>query len=130
MARYDMKSEILQSIALNSQTISSDTTTAGNDIDMQGYNSLTFILQAATVTLGDVTPLIQDSDDDITYADVTDTFLSGTETAALLDTSNTTSRIGYVGKKRYVRFSVVTDNSADLTIAAIAVQGKGDIPTS
>ena len=130
MARYDMKSEILQSIALNSQTISSDTTTAGTDIDMQGYNSLTFILQVGTVTLGDVTPLIQDSDDDITYADVTDTFLSGTEAAALLDTSNTTSRIGYVGKKRYVRFSVVTANSADLTIAAIAVQGKGDIPTS
>ncbi len=132
MARYDIKSDILQVIAFEGATISSDTTTDGEIIDMQGYNSVVFILQTGAVSAGDVTALIQDGDaSNLSDAsDVTDTFLSGTEASTLIDAANTTTRIGYVGKKRYVRLSAVSDNSANLYFSSIAVKGHGNVPTA
>lgn len=131
MSRYDIKAELLQSVALGTQLINTDTTTAGVEIDMQGYNSLLFVMQAGVVTAGDATLLIQDSDTSGSgYADVTDTFLSGTEALTIVDATNEITRIGYVGKKRYVKCSVVTANSANLTVGVIALRGKGNVPQS
>ena len=129
--RYDDKSEIKDVVAINIQAIASDTTTAGVEIDTQGFNSCTFVMQTGAVTAGDATLLIQDSDTSGSgYANVDDDFLSGTEASTKLDTANTVSSIGYVGKKRYVKASVVTDNSADLTVGAVALLAKGDVPVS
>ena len=131
--RYDSKSEIKELVALNFQTINTDTTTNGNIIDTQGYLGLTFIMQAGTVTLGDVTMKIEHGDDSglSDAAEVSDTFLIGTEALSILDAANEVSRIGYVGKKRYVRLSAVTANSANLQVGSIAVLNKAyNVPTA
>ena len=54
----------------------------------------------------------------------------GTEDDAKIDTTNQVTTIGYVGKKRYVRLSMVTANSANLTVGAVAVQAKGKVPSA
>lgn len=125
MASIDLKSKIKQEVALNIQAISSDTTTAGNEIDTAGYESVVFVLQAGTLTDGDYTLLVEDSDTSGSgYVAVSDDFLIGTEASTQLDTSNTASRIGYVGKKQYVKVSVVSANTTSGgTVGAIAILG-------
>jgi len=113
-------------VALNTQVINSDTTTAGTIIDTVGFEAITFFMQVGVVTNGDVAMLIEDGDDSglSDAAAVSDDFLVGTEVATLLDTSQTVSKIGYVGKKQFVRPSAVTDNSANLTVGITAVLTK------
>jgi hypothetical protein len=127
MASIDLSSRIKTETAFDNQTITSDTTTNGNIIDMQGFFGLTFVSLAATLTLGDFTPLIEHGDDPALSdaAAVEDDFLIGTEAQAAYTGGlgdNTTRRIGYVGKKRYIRLSYVTTNSADGTLGAIAIK--------
>ncbi|MCK5602294.1 hypothetical protein KAR91_10505 [Candidatus Pacearchaeota archaeon] len=132
MARYDIKSDVVNEVALNGAVISSDTTTAGVIIDLSEYNSIEFILKVDAYTLGDVQVLIEDGED-ASLADaaaVSDTFLSGTEVSTNLSAANSVASIGYVGKKRYVRLSAVTDNSANLYVSAISVKGHGNVPTA
>lgn len=130
MARYDLKNYVKQVVAFDFQAIASDTTTAGNAINMTGYNSLVLVLACVARSAGDATLLIQDSDDDITYTDVSDTFLSGLEADTLVDAAQETTRIGYVGKKKHVKASVVTANGANLTVGAIALLSHTDVPIS
>lgn len=126
MSSKDLHNNVLQRIAFNGATINTDTTTAGNIIDTQFYESIEFVMQVNAYTLGTVTPLIQDGDSSTLTdaAAVSDTFLLGTEAAAALTAANTSSRIGYVGKKRYVRLSAVTTASANLYFSALAILGN------
>lgn len=125
MACYkDRTSEKKIDVALTPQAISSDTTTNGEIIDTADYGALTFVLFTDAVSAGDVQALIQDGDDSglSDAAAVADDFLIGTEAGTNIDAAHSIVKIGYVGKKRYVRLSAVTDNSANLTVGAIAIQ--------
>ena len=110
MSSIDMHTTVFAYNALSNATISSDTTTVGAIIDTQGYESLEFLIKSGTRTDGTYTPLIEDGDDSglSDAAAVTDTFLLGTEAAAAITASNALGRIGYCGKKRYVRLSIVS----------------------
>jgi len=119
MATKDSRTKYDAKIGLNTQAISSDTTTAGVKLDLSGYLGATFSMTLGAVSAGDVTILIKDSTDNTTFAAVADQFLISTE--ATLDTANTITSVGYVGKKRYVQASVVTANSANLTVGVTAV---------
>lgn len=135
--KRDLASDIKESTALDPATIGSDTTTNGNIIDTQGYESLTFLFHVGTVTDGDYTPLIQEGDDSglSDAAAVADADLIGTEAGAAFtdDTDdNATSKIGYAGDKRYVRFNVVSTNTTTgaTSVGATAVLGhphSGDV---
>jgi len=118
MAKKDSKTKFDSKVALNTQAISSDTTTNGVKLDLAGYLGVTFAMTAGAVSAGDVTILIEDSADNVNFAAVVDQFLISTE--GTLDTANTITSVGYVGKKRYVRASVVTANSANLTVGVTA----------
>jgi hypothetical protein len=116
MPNRELASEIKQENAFNIQTINSDTTTNGNIIDLQGFDSCTFLLQIGTLTDGDYVPLIQEGDEaDLSDATaVADTDLTGTEASAGFteDTDDRkVSKIGYTGGKRYVRFNIVSTNT-------------------
>ncbi len=126
MASIDLKNDIKQLSAFDIQAITTDTTTVGNEIDTLGFESVTFILQAGTLTDGDYTILVQDSDvSGSGFVDVTDDFLIGTEAATQVSASNAITRIGYVGKKRYVKISVVSANTTSGgTVGAIAALGS------
>jgi hypothetical protein len=104
----DLKSYIKPVLALASSNIASNTTTAGNVITTQGFSSLTFIINVNARTDGTITPLIQHSDDGVSFADVDDYFLIGTEANASISTANTNKTIGYVGCKPFVKASLVS----------------------
>ena len=118
MAVKDSKTKYDAKIALNTQALAADTTTNGVKLALAGYLGVTYTMTVGAVAAGDVTILIEDSADNTTFAPVTDQFLISTE--ATLDTANTITSVGYVGKQPYVRASVVTANSADLTVGVTA----------
>ena len=126
MAERDLTNDILQKPALSIQAIGSNTTTNSTEIDTKGFESLTFITFAGTLTDGTFTPLIHDTDSTGTsYVAVADEFLIGTEAAAAVDTSDTALRVGYNGKKRFVRLSYVsTSVSSGGTVGALAILGN------
>lgn len=122
MSSYDTKSLLKAVKALNIGAITANTTTAGNSIDTKGFESLTLFVELGARTDGSFLPLVQDSDDNITFADVVDQFLIGTEAEALVNTANTIKSIGYVGKKRYVKLSLVsTGVTTGATASATAI---------
>ena len=122
MASIDLKTNIDERLALNNAAITSDTTTVGNVIDTAGYESLTFIFQVGVVTDGTYTPYITECDTTGgTYTAVDDDFLIGTEAAAALTVTNTSSRIGYVGKKQFVKCSFVSTATSSGVAAASAI---------
>lgn len=130
MAKFDQKNELKDVNAFDIQSISTDTTTNGEIIDLQGFEACTFVFQTGTVTDGDYTVLIQEGDDSglSDAAAVADADLVGTEADASFsaDTDdNKVSSIGYIGSKRYVRFNVVSTNtSTGATVGAIALLGR------
>jgi hypothetical protein len=128
MSSIDLHSQIFCYNALSNATIATNTTTVGAIIDTAGYESCEFIIKSGTRTDGTYTPLIQDGDDSglSDAAAVSDTFLVGTEAAAAITASNALGRIGYVGKKRYVRLSIVSTSvtSGCTAFGAVAVLGN------
>lgn len=136
----DLHSNVKQSMALDVQAISTDTTTAGNIIDMKGFDSLEFLIFSGTLTDGSYTPLIEHGDDsglsDAAAVDDAELLPSGTgqeATAAFADTDDDTAkRIGYRGEKRYVRLSLVSaSTTSGGTLGAVALQGHPqDTPTA
>jgi hypothetical protein len=126
MASVDLKTNIDEKLALNNAAITSDTTTVGNEIDTAGFESVTFIAQLGVVTDGTYTPSITECDTSGgTFTAVVDADLIGTEAAAALTATNTVSRIGYIGKKRYVKFSFVSTGTSSGVAAASAVAVLG-----
>jgi hypothetical protein len=109
--------------ALDSQTISTDTTTAGNTVDLLGYKACTFYIQSGTLTDGAYATKLQESDDDSTWADVAAANQMGSPSFAATD-DDAVKRIGYAGKKRYCRLAIVsTSTSSGGVFSAIAVKG-------
>lgn len=122
MASYDQKTSLKAVKALNIASIATSTTTAGSSIDTKGFESLTLFVELGARTDGTFLPLVQDSDDNSTFADVIDQFLIGTEAEASLNTANTVKSIGYVGKKRYVKLSIVSSAvTSGATVSATAI---------
>lgn len=117
MAKFDVYNDISVLNAFDIQTISSNTTTNGDIIDTQGFEAVTFVFQTGTVTDGDYTVLLEESDDSgfTTSNAVADSDLIGTEAGAsfTLDTDdNKVSKLGYNGNKRYLRASIVSTNTS------------------
>ena len=121
----DLKNNVYVYVGLDGQTISSDTTTAGNIIDCLGAESVLVVPLTGAVSLGDVTVLLKDGDDSglSDGAEVPDTFLIGLESDTTLDTAHTTSTVGYKVRKRYLEPSAVTANSANLYISMLVILG-------
>lgn len=130
MAQIDLHTRVLAVPAMNIQTISSDTTTNGIIIDMLGYQAVEFVLTSGTITTGVFTPLLQDGDDSglSDAANVSTDYLLGTYALATFTTAaaddNACKQIGYVGKKRYVRLSIVTTSTGNGVISAQAIKGS------
>jgi hypothetical protein len=130
--KKDLYNKILQKVAFNTQAISTDTTTNGEIIDLQVFDSATFIIQSGSLTDGTYTPLVHEGNEsDLSDAGaVADADLIGTEAAAAFSATddNKSKRIGYVGGKRYIRLSLVSaSTSTGGTLSAVAVLSDADI---
>jgi hypothetical protein len=131
MAYFDLKLDVFPTIALNSTAVSSATTTNGTTIDLQNYGACMFYFQIGATVAETFTPAIQESDDGSAWTAVADADLIGTEAAAALTTTNTSSTVGYKGKKRYARATVVSTGSSPTgTISAVAIRGKKNVALS
>jgi hypothetical protein len=121
MATKELLTVSLPVSGLNYAHITGNTTTVGNIIDMQGYEGLKFIISGLTITDGTYTPLIEDgeaSNLSDAAAVIDDYLVGGTlhgvtpvilpEANAAITASNTEKQISYIGKKRYVRISLVS----------------------
>jgi hypothetical protein len=96
--------------------------------DNAGYGSCEYVGQFGTNTDADVsfTVLVEDSDDDSTFAAVADVHLLGVEAMGLdFADDNKVFKIGYIGPKRYVRVTVTpADNAAgNIFFSAVWIQG-------
>ena len=130
--KKDLYNKILQKVAFNTQAISTDTTTNGEIIDLQGFDSATFIIQSGSLTDGTYTPLVHEGNEsDLSdAAAVADADLIGTEAGAAFSATddNKAKRIGYVGGKRYIRLSLVSaSTSTGGTLSSVAVLSDADI---
>ena len=126
MASRDLKNDIKIVNGLNIASITTNTTTAGVEVDTQGYESVTIEVITGARTDGTVTPLLQESDVSATYSgSVADEDLIGLEADAALSALNARSRFGYIGKKRYIKVSLVsTSVTTGLTAGASVILGN------
>ncbi|MEE9160014.1 MAG: hypothetical protein V3U60_16715 [Gammaproteobacteria bacterium] len=97
----------------------------GNVIDTVDFESLEFTFLTGPVHNGDFDIQLQESDtgafggeENIVVADD----LIGTP--ATLLAVNILTRVGYIGKKRYCRFTALGTNSPNAVIAAVATLGR------
>lgn len=108
--------------AFATTTIATDTTTAGIIIDTEGFEALEFLILSGTITLGDAAISLQHGDaanlSDATTVDAEEILGSG---VFAVDADDEVRKMGYIGKKRFVRLSIVTDNSANLTLTSLAL---------
>ena len=128
MLGFDLKSNIKPLNGLNTQVISSDTTTAGEVIDTAAYHSLAAVLKTGVVTAGDVQLIIEESDvAGSGFVAVASDYLDGTLLSTNISASNGISIIGINATKRYVNISVLTANSANLTVGCSVLLGTPNI---
>lgn len=97
--------------------------------DRKGFEAVEFLILIGANTDADATftALFEDSDDNVTYAAVTDANLLGTEALAsfAFGDDNEVRKIGYTGGKRYQRVTITPALNAagDIFIAGIWVLG-------
>lgn len=117
----DLHSKIEVRNALNSQAISTNTTTVGAIIDLQGFNSCELVAKAGAITDGAYALKVEHGDTDnlADAADVPALELLGAEEnggadVGFADTDdNAVKKVGYVGNKRYLRVSIVSTETSD-----------------
>jgi hypothetical protein len=129
---FSLKRDVAVIRSVNIQAISSDTTTAGNAIDLQDYQGCLFVLEAGAITDGDYAILLEESDTGVFSGEenaVADADLDGTEALASFtanDDDNKVGTVSYIGEKRYVRASIVSTNtSTGGTVGVLAIKSRG-----
>lgn len=128
----ELEGNISPVYALDTQTISTNTTTAGNEIDTQGFDSLTLLPFTGVLTDGDYTLLIEETDESGSgYTAVADDDLTVTEASVSFTDDaddNVVNKIGYIGSKRFVKVSIVsTGTSSGAILGCLAVLGHPSI---
>jgi len=122
----DQESVIKNIVAQKIVEQSGDATVVGEAIDRTGFESVSFLIQAGTVTAGLMTPKIQHSDNGTDWTEVDDEYLTKLESAVAIDTTDQVEKIGYVGEKRYCRFDAVFTGTADMTISVQCLLGNSN----
>ena len=91
----DLHNQVSAGVAIALTAVADGEDVVGAVIDCQGSEGLELIFQVGAYTDGSVTPLIEDSDDNVTYAAVADANLTNTEASTALSAAGVSS-IGYV----------------------------------
>ncbi|QTL01918.1 hypothetical protein J5J86_13995 [Aquabacter sp. L1I39] len=111
--------------AISPQAARTDNTAIVSTVaDLKGYDGamLAINIGANTDTNATFAVLIEDSDDNSTFAAVADEYLNGTEALAgfQFDDDNELRKIGYTGIKRYLRGTITPsgNDSGNIFVAA------------
>ena len=97
----DIESDLTstQSIAPASHAIAASYTLVGDGVDVLNSQSVVYLVSGTNEAGGTVAAKIQESDDDVTYTDVT----SGAFTTVTTANDNATQEKAYTGIKQYIR---------------------------
>lgn len=116
--------------ALSPVSVADNTAQVSQIIDMQGFQSLLFVIALGSIADADATfaVLVEHGDEsDLSdAASVPDIELLGTEAAAgfQFDDDDGVKKIGYRGYKRYVRLTITpTGNASAALMSAVALLG-------
>lgn len=136
MAKFDMRNCAEYAMAL-SATLSGTTPAAGDLMDMQGWEALTFTVSTGTVTdAGTASGFgfeVQESDTTAAadFTAVADSDLIGSEADLTVtdDAADDTlvGSIGYRGEKRYVRIVATGTTGTDAAVTVHARKDKGAV---
>lgn len=124
---FDLHSNVKQVVALDSQDITTSTTTVGNVIDTAGFESLEYLVQSGTITDGAYAFLLEEDDvigfssSSVVPADETLGVLTGFTDAD----DDSALRVGSIGKKQFQRLSIVSSgtSSGGTKFSSVAVLG-------
>ena len=122
---FDLHNEATSRLGLTVAAIATNTNTDGAIIDTAHYESLEYYIVSGTITDGTYTAqLFHGNDSGLSDAvQLTGEEVLGSAVFVAAD-DNATRRIGYVGKKRYVRLRIVsTGVTTGGTLGAVAVLG-------
>lgn len=120
--RFDVKSEVDLEYSLAPAVYNADTN--GAAVDLKGYNAAAVAIIAGTVTDGQHTFVIEDSDDGVNFSAVNAQFLDGVINVVDATNDQSVQMVGYYGMKRYIRV-VVSITGAITGGAYTAVVLKG-----
>ena len=110
----DLHSNIKQVVALDSQDITTDTTTVGNIIDTVGFESLEYLIQSGTITDG-AYAFVLEEDDVIGFGSATvvpTAEVLGVLTGFVAADDDAALRVGSIGKKQFQRLSIVSTGTS------------------
>lgn len=137
--KMDIRSQLAPKIALEPQTINTDTTTVGEIVDTANEDLGIVFTQMVNWTSGTFTPLLEESDS-LTFAsgvtEVADANLigdvkTGQEADAALTSAQLVSSLGVVNNvKRYLRLSIVSTGGANGIVGATAHSHSELVPIS
>lgn len=124
----DLHNDINIVQVLKPDAIDNDIPRVGTVVDNKDYDAVEYVINIGTLAdLGAIfTVLLEDSNDNSTYAAVADTFLLGTMQLLQFQFNNNDEvrRIGYNGSKRYTRMTITpTNNSDSAAFGVVAIQG-------
>jgi len=113
MTERDLKSSVLGESGLDLQEITSDTTTVGNIVDTQGFESLTYFIQSGVLTDGDYVVVLEDGDAaNLSDAAVVNSdFVIGSLPVFAPADDQVVKSVGLVSKKRFQRLSLASTNT-------------------
>lgn len=134
----DLHNNIHVKRAISPVSVADNTAAVSEIIDMQGFQSLEFVIATGSIADADATFAVLVEDGDASNmadaAAVADANLLGTEALAgfQFDDDNEVRKIGYVGSKRYVRLTITpTGNASAALLSAVAVLGHpASVPTA
>jgi len=126
----DLHNNIKSSRAISpAAAITGNTTTDSQIIDMQGFESAEFLMQAGVITDGTFAYKIQEGDA-ANLSDAADVatidYLGAVGSFVATTDNNASKKIGYRGGKRYLRLRLTQSGATSGGfIAAVAVQSHG-----
>ncbi len=106
----DLNSEVKIAMAITS--VAATAIADGDDIDTLGFNSIVFAIHSGTLGTGTIDFDMEEADDDgsgspDTYSSVAAADIVGTLPTILDTEDDSVFRVGYIGKKRWVRLQNV-----------------------
>ena len=129
----EKKNDLKVSVGIEPQALSGTSDLAGEIIDTQDFESLTYVLSTDAIAASSLDAQLEiEEGDEANLSDaaaVADADLVGLEDdTAIAETDDKVSKkIGYVGNKRYVRANlVVTANDGTDVVSCLAIQAHAN----
>lgn len=95
-------------------------TANGTGVDTVNYNGVMALFECGAITDGTHTPVLQESDDNSGFSDVSASQMVGSFAAA---TANSVQRVGYGGTKRYLRVRQTVSGATTGAVTSATIVG-------